>query len=247
MLNRIVIANLHATSHIQDRCHTFKKIPILKEYNLEKWTWTDADFGEMGWHDCPIYAVKFDDKVVLDLDYILKWNKPKVKGMSYTFWISPATLIFENVSLFKMNFMTDFVNGMEIHGITKSDVKNSTEWIIETQQGDITIHSKSFKQIIRRKPTLEFGQFIPENDRGDEHFSELSDKYHGHLKEILNERKVKFNLYELANERATLKIELENLNRDKYDTKEFLIIKREIDSRIEQLNKKLHGTWFERT
>ncbi|MGJ8594234.1 MAG: hypothetical protein ACSHXF_16915 [Aquaticitalea sp.] len=216
----------------------------MKEYNLEKWTWTDADFDEMGWHDCPIYAVKFDDKVVFDIDYILKWNEPKVKGMSYTFWISPATLIFENVSLFKMNFMTEFVNGLEIDGITKSDVKNSTEWIIETQEGEITIHSKGFKQIIKREPNLQFGLSIPEIERGNEHFSELSDKNYRHSKEILQNRKVEFDLYELANERATLKIELEKLNRKNHETKEYLIIKREIDSRIEQLNKKLNGTRF---
>jgi hypothetical protein len=32
-------------------------------FNLEKWEWTDADFDKMGWHDCSIYAMRFDDDI----------------------------------------------------------------------------------------------------------------------------------------------------------------------------------------
>mgnify|MGYP000619160262 CR=1 FL=1 len=186
----------------------------MKNYKLEKWVWSNNDFDEMGWHDCPMYALKFDDKVSIDLDYIFKWNEPEVNGMPFTFWISPATLIFENVSLFKVNFITDFVNGLEINGISKSELENSTEWIIETQEGSITIHSKSFRQIIKREPTLQFGQFISEDERGNDHFSDIPEKNYKHSKVLDQKRKSEFELYELAKERATYKNELENLNRE---------------------------------
>jgi hypothetical protein len=52
----------------------------MNTYNLDKWVWSDKDFEIMGWHDCPIYALKFDDKVSLDLDYIFQWNDPEIKG-----------------------------------------------------------------------------------------------------------------------------------------------------------------------
>lgn len=35
-------------------------------------------------------------KLLFDIDYIFKWVGPEEDGY-YRFWISPATLIFENV------------------------------------------------------------------------------------------------------------------------------------------------------
>jgi hypothetical protein len=217
----------------------------MKTYKLEKWIWSNNDFEEMGWHDCPIYALKFDDKVSFDIDYIFKWNEPEISGMSYTFWISPVTLIFDNVTLFKVNFIMDLVNGLEIYGISKSEIDNSTEWIIETQEGSMTIHSDSFQQIVRRKPTLQFSQFIPVEERGNEHFSNIPDKEYQESKELTQKRKYNFELYQLAVERFSLKKELQNLNNEKLETKNFLLNKRDLNKKIEQLNEKLNGTYFE--
>src|SRR5260221_10243754 len=76
-------------------------IPDMDEtYELEKWIWTEQDFEEMGWHDCHIYAVAFLPETfefVLDLDYICKWVNPKPPAENFSFWVSPATLVFENV------------------------------------------------------------------------------------------------------------------------------------------------------
>ena len=217
----------------------------MKNYKLEKWIWSNNDFEEMGWHDCPIYALKFDDKVSFDLDYLFKWNEPEIEGMPYTFWISPATLVFENVTLFKVNFITDFVNGLEIDKISKSTLENSTEWIIETQEGSITIHSDSFKQIIRRKPTLQFSQSLSDEERGENYFSEIPEKEYLESKELIQKRKSEFELYELATKRNCLMKEIENLNPEKLGTKEFLLSKRSLNEKIDQLNKKLNGTRFE--
>ncbi|GAA3634257.1 hypothetical protein [Flavivirga jejuensis] len=218
----------------------------MKTYKLEKWIWSHNDFEEMGWHDCPIYALKFDDKVSLDLDYIFKWNEPEVEGMPYTFWISPATLIFENVTLFKINFIMDFVNGLEIYEISKSTLDHSIEWIIETQQGTITIHSDSFQQIIRRKPTYQFNQYIPEEERGKEHFSNIPEKDYSESKVLVQKREAEFKQYVLAVKRSYLKKKMKNLNPESIDTKEFLLTKRNLNEKIEQLNKELNGTHFEK-
>jgi hypothetical protein len=217
----------------------------MTNYKLEKWIWSNNDFEKMGWHDCPIYALKFDDKVSFDIDYILIWNQPENDRMPFTFWISPATLIFENVTLFKVNFLMDFVNGLEIDQISKSTLKNSTEWIIETQQGTITLHSESFQQIIRRKPTLQFSQCLSDEERGDKYFSEIPEKDYLESHALIKKKKTEFEQYELASKRNSLRIEVENLNQEKSDTKEYLLTKRNLNEKIDKLNEKLNGTRFE--
>lgn len=217
----------------------------MKTFELEKWIWTENDFEKMGWHDCPIYAMKFDDNVSFDLDYLFKWNESENEGMPYTFWISPATLVFDNVTLFKVNFITDFVNGLEIYEISKSTVDNTTEWIIETQEGTITIHSDSFRQIIRRKPTLQYNQCLSDEERGENYFSEIPEKKYIESKEIIRKKKTEFEQYELANKRNSLQKQIENLNSEKLDTKEFLLKKRSLNEKINELNDKLNGTRFE--
>jgi hypothetical protein len=68
--------------------------------------WTDADFPVMGWHDCRIHAVsvaEYEDdtlpptRLLLDLDYIVRWVDPAPRRKYFTFWIAPATLVFEQV------------------------------------------------------------------------------------------------------------------------------------------------------
>ncbi|MEV4056817.1 DinB family protein [Amycolatopsis sp. NPDC049688] len=65
--------------------------------------WTDADFAQMGWHDCRVHAaalVEDDDdlppgRLLLDLDYIVRWVEPARRRKHFTFWIAPATLVFD--------------------------------------------------------------------------------------------------------------------------------------------------------
>jgi len=225
---------------------TFKK-PKLNNYDLEKWIWTESDFEDMGWHDCVIYAMKFDDDVLFDLDYILKWNDPEVGGMSYTFWISPATLIFKDVGFLKVDFKMDFANGLEIYQLSKTELDKTTEWKVETQEGDITLHSQSFQQVILRKPTLQFGQYIPNDERATIPFSDIPKKDFIHSDLILKKRKTEFGFYEMAKERVTYRIQLENLSRNGNDAKKYLTIKRRLKERIIEITQKLNGTRFERS
>ena len=50
------------------------------EYLLEKKIWTDADFAQMGWHDCRIYKLRLTRDLELDIDYIFRWNQPEIEG-----------------------------------------------------------------------------------------------------------------------------------------------------------------------
>ncbi len=148
------------------------------EYKIDKWIWSEADFEKMGWHDCPIYAVGIDDKnfkLLFDIDYIFKWVESKLSG-KFKFWISPATLIFENVNEAKIDIDCDG-QVIEIFEIEREDprtpknvkfIEKNTEWkwIIGVQGGDICFRSVGYKQYIRRKPILIENQEIGLKERG---------------------------------------------------------------------------------
>ena len=82
---------------------------MLDKYEMEKWIWTDADFEQMGWHDSQIYAFAFlseTNEFVLDVDYILRWVQPASDETHFKFWVSPATLVFENAYDVKVDLKT---------------------------------------------------------------------------------------------------------------------------------------------
>jgi hypothetical protein len=72
----------------------------VEEYTLDKPIWTNADFEIMGWHDATVWAmavVSDDFELIFDIDYILRWIDPVPPDPSFSFWVSPATLVFEGV------------------------------------------------------------------------------------------------------------------------------------------------------
>jgi hypothetical protein len=62
---------------------------------------TDEDFEAMDWHDTCVHAVAVEDdgwsRLLLDLDYIVKPVHPEPPERVLSFWVAPATLVFENV------------------------------------------------------------------------------------------------------------------------------------------------------
>lgn len=155
---------------------------MIERYNLDKWIWTTDDFEKMGWHDCKIHAVAFDEvnyKLLFDIDYIFKWVGPQDNGY-YSFWISPATLIFENVYDVDINLGFDLgtiIEGLERTSPSKplnSDyIKKDTEWewTIETTNGQIRFKSVGYTQYIRKEPVHKKVQEIDFEERGGYSFS----------------------------------------------------------------------------
>ena len=71
----------------------------MNEYTPEKWLWTDADFEQMGWHDVHIHGFAFGAyTLTFDIDYTFRWVDPAPGETYYRFWLSPATLVFDDVS-----------------------------------------------------------------------------------------------------------------------------------------------------
>ncbi|MFD1000280.1 hypothetical protein ACFQ21_13235 [Ohtaekwangia kribbensis] len=224
----------------------------MTDYELEKWIWTEKDFGKMGWHDATIYGLRLTENLELDIDYILQWNQPDIEGFQFTFWVAPATLVFERPTDLTIELTQSFGDKwLEIDDIEMEVVESKNIWTIITQQGDISFKADTFKQIIRRRPSFQLGQSIPYDERGGFSFDLTpGDKLNGELRpDIVERRKKQLEDYELAKKKFELKKELENLN-ERHDsgqiqTKDFLVEKKELKEKIDSVTFYLRGTGYE--
>jgi hypothetical protein len=84
----------------------------------------------------------------------------------YEFWISPATLVFEQARNLRIEIDLDFVNGLEIADIHQEKLENNEyRCHIETQEGDIHLIASGYRQYIRKNPVLKRSQCLTEEER----------------------------------------------------------------------------------
>ena len=140
---------------------------MTDKYELEKWLWTESDFEIMGWHDSRVYAIAFSPEkfeIVFDIDYIFQWVHLKQDEKFFSFWVSSATLIFDNVYDIKFD-ISSYSGGLEIDCIKREYIGSPINaqsigkdkewnWTIECQEGEIKFRSAGYKQYIRTKPKL---------------------------------------------------------------------------------------------
>jgi hypothetical protein len=216
---------------------------MSEQYNLEKWVWTTDDFDVMGWHDCPIYAARFDDDIYFDIDYVFKWNDQG--AAPFTFWIAPATLVFQSPSSLKIDIETGFVNGLEIAEISRKSLDNGNYlWTINIQEGDIIVEAPAYRQIIRRPPSYQYNLFVPEDERGGISFSTNSETDYRPDDGILNKISERDRLYQLVLKRRKYLKEVSSLEQ-LTELKLRLIKKTELQTEINAINAQLLGTMFE--
>ena len=145
-------------------------------YIPEKTFWTDEDFNRMGWHDNPIHAVAFGlapYELSFDIDYIFKWEQPLPGQVHYRFWISPATLVFEEV--FNLRISHDAYAGLTISGIQRAETekeearpgKKLWNWTISCVEGVWQLTAGGYRQCIRKEPVLWPRQRLDFDQRGD--------------------------------------------------------------------------------
>ena len=151
---------------------------MAEKYELEKWVWTESDFEQMGWHDARIHAIAFlpdSFEFVLDIDYILRWVRPGESETHYKFWVAPATLVFDNVHDLRIDL--EPYAGVEIQDIRREDpqepknaeyVGRDTEWrwVIEAQEGEISLRAAGYKQYFRSEPVFGSQQSLDVGIRG---------------------------------------------------------------------------------
>lgn len=226
-----------------------QKILTVENYQLEKWIWTDTDFDVMGWHDSYIYAFKIGDNIYFDIDYIFKWVQPGQDDW-FSFWVAPCTLIFEIPEKFSFNLESnEFNNQIEIADLHRQvNGKGKTEWRIETHIGDILIESQNFRQIVRRRPTLQTGQQIIPEERGEVSFVTLSDKNFFETEQVKLIKDKLFILRQKATKAKHLEKELSDLFdkrlKMEIDTKQYILSKRMLEQKIKGIKLELEQNEF---
>ena len=220
-------------------------------YELEKRIWTEADFNQMGWHDCNVYKIGLTDDLEFDIDYILKWNKPEIEGLPFTFWIAPSTLIFKNPRNLTFELNIALGEPIQIDDIENESTSEGLKWTIITHKGDIEFYCDGYIQYTRQEPFFEFGQAISYIERFGFHLDRTTqqDNPNRLREDLLAKRKKDFEDYENAKKRHIKRQERDTLiklkEENKIDTKEYLIKKRELVELIESYDYWLRGTRFE--
>ncbi len=133
--------------------------------------WGNADFKDMGWHDCRLYAFSIPNEefeLVLDIDYIFKW--PREERGEKGYWVSPCDLKFNGVSNLKIDM--DFKDNMLLfivdlkrfnQGLSPNGKFTVWDFEVECDNGTISFNSTGFNQIIRNQPILSEAQDLDLN------------------------------------------------------------------------------------
>lgn len=156
-----------------------------EESGLSRVTWTDADYLDMGWHDCRVHAVSVggyeDDtlppaRLLLDLDYIVRWVQPTGPDGRFTFWIAPATLVFEQAWQIDGSIgpLHDILEIADIHRLDAPDGDPEPLWHIEGQNFDLRLRAAGFTQYLRLPPRHVPRQLLTVGERGGPGFAERS-------------------------------------------------------------------------
>ena len=159
--------------------------PPHGQSGLSKATWTDADFDDMGWHDCRIHAIslgEYDDgtlppaRLLLDLDYIVSWVQPAQPEHPFTFWITPATLVFERAwdITGRLGPLHDLLEIADLHRLDPSDSYPDPRWHIVGQNFELQLRASGYTQHLRLPPQHVPRQILTPTERGGISFAEQS-------------------------------------------------------------------------
>ena len=222
----------------------------FKAYHLDKSVWTNHDFDEMGWHDSTIYAFKIDKDFYLDIDYIFKWVEPEQDSW-FSFWVAPCTLIFEAPRKISFNLENkDFDNYFEISDLHRQANQNQkTEWRIETNSGNILIETENFRQIIRRPPTIQAGQQIIAEERGEISFATTFDQEFIETRQVKEIKQKDFLFRQKATNVKRLQKELADLFNKRLKgemaTKQNILQKRQLEKQVKDIKLELRANDLE--
>ncbi|MDT0266809.1 hypothetical protein RM844_10945 [Streptomyces sp. DSM 44915] len=151
---------------------------------LTESVWSDADFATMGWHDVTVHAFCLQPgldenpmpRLLLDLDYLLRWVRPVPPERNFSFWIAPATLVFEDChSLVGDLDFRGTLPRLELSGLTREPPESEDrdpEWCLVGHDFELTFHAAGFRQYVRRAPVLARRSTLTPVERGGVSFAE---------------------------------------------------------------------------
>jgi hypothetical protein len=142
---------------------------------VAKTIWTDADFDAMDWHDNAVHAIALEPgpsdpgRLLLDIDYIIQWVPPEAPATTLSFWICPATLVFDqawdlttDIDLRGWSFQLS-LNAIERSG---PDEHGYCDWTLAGDNFTIGLSARGFAQYLRRAPVHRPGQWLSAEERG---------------------------------------------------------------------------------
>jgi hypothetical protein len=148
--------------------------------NIEKAVWTESDFEVMGWHDCRVHAFTLEPyedesgKLLVDLDYITQWVQPTQLGTSFSFWVAPATLVFDAAWAFEAEVSPYSNFALDLDRIERSDLDQfgRSRWTLDGHQFTARLLAPGFKQFLRRAPIASPHQSLSMEARGGVSFAQ---------------------------------------------------------------------------
>jgi hypothetical protein len=150
---------------------------LTTAFKAEKSLWTEEDFGQMCWHDNRLWSQAFylDDYIyAIDIDYIVKWVQPDSGENYFSFWVSPATMCFENAFDIDSQIRIAGVYELEISelrqvalGLTPNRQFRQYRYEFALLHGgSISLHATGFKLYIRQPPRHTTAQWLSIEERG---------------------------------------------------------------------------------
>lgn len=148
-----------------------------RAFRIDKWAWSDKDFHEMNWHDVIIHGLATSNELIsrggeprfkpqellLDIDYVLNWREAYGERPHNDFWLSPATLVFADVSKLKAEFKREWQPALVIYTIGHE----GRYWTVALDEGQIAFDAAGFSQYLRREPVLKSGYtYLSDSERG---------------------------------------------------------------------------------
>ncbi len=139
----------------------------------------------MGWHDCRIHAIsvgEYEDgtlppaRLLLDLDYVVSWVEPVRPARHFTFWVAPATLVFDGAWDIAGEFgpLHELLEIADLHRLEPPDGRAEPCWHLEGQSFDIRLRAGGYRQYLRRAPQHVPQQVLTTAQRGAVSFAEQS-------------------------------------------------------------------------
>ncbi|NUS29966.1 MAG: hypothetical protein HOV70_19440 [Streptomyces sp.] len=158
------------------------------ESGLEKGVWSDADFERMGWHDVTIHGLFVErtdavlPRLLFDLDYVVRWVHPTPPETHFSFWVAPATLVFEDVWDLEGNLdFSGLFLDLEIDALHRLPPKDDRPawsevplWHIEGHAFDLRFRADGFRQFIRQPPRHARRLVLGHAERGGPSFAETA-------------------------------------------------------------------------
>jgi hypothetical protein len=149
---------------------------------LQKSVWTDRDLDRLGFHDARVVAVASLDsrepgpsRFVMDLDYLVRWVAPEAPAKHFSFWICPATLVFDEV----WSLAGELENiDLSIDDIARLESEARGGWRIEGHAFELRlITSAGFTLYMRRPPVFTDCQLLTLEERAGISFEEIGFGY----------------------------------------------------------------------